>query len=146
MNHHFIFRAASLVLALFFSVVTLLSFGDAAAQTTTPLGDATFEPSVGQGGKDVIWVPTPDALAANMLKTANVKPTDLVYDLGAGDGKIAITATKKFGATAVGIEFNPKLAQLATRNAKRAGVSDKVKFIKGDIFVEDFSRATVVTL
>ena len=110
------------------------------------LGDEQFEPMVGQMGKDVIWVPTEDSLAQRLLESARVKPTDLVYDLGAGDGKIAIMAAKKFGANAVGIEYKAEMAELARRNAKRAGVEDKVKIIKGDIFVEDFSQATVVTL
>jgi SAM-dependent methyltransferase len=112
----------------------------------TKLGDEKYEPRVGQSGKDVIWVPTNDAVADAMLKVAKVKPTDLVYDLGAGDGKIAIAAAKNFGATAVGIEYNKEMAELATRNAERAGVADKVKIINGDIFVEDFSKATVVTM
>jgi SAM-dependent methyltransferase len=81
-----------------------------------------------------------------MLKIAKVGPSDLVYDLGAGDGKIAIAAAKEFGATAVGIEFNPEMAALGQRNAERAGVSKKVKIIQGDIFKEDFSKATVVTM
>jgi SAM-dependent methyltransferase len=113
---------------------------------STKLGDEKYEPRVGQSGKDVIWVPTNDAVADAMLKVANVKPTDLVYDLGAGDGKIAIAAAKNFGATAVGIEYNKEMAELATRNTQRAGVADKVKIINGDIFVEDFSKATVVTM
>ena len=113
---------------------------------STKLGDEKYEPRVGQSGKDVIWVPTNDAVADAMLKVAKVKPTDLVYDLGAGDGKIAIAAAKNFGATAVGIEYNKEMAELATRNAERAGVADKVKIINGDIFVEDFSKATVVTM
>lgn len=113
---------------------------------STKLGDEKYEPRVGQSGKDVIWVPTNDAVADAMLKVANVKPTDLVYDLGAGDGKIAIAAAKNFGATSVGIEYNKEMAELATRNAQRAGVADKVKIINGDIFVEDFSKATVVTM
>jgi SAM-dependent methyltransferase len=113
---------------------------------STKLGDEKYEPRVGQSGKDVIWVPTNDAVADAMLKVAKVKPTDLVYDLGAGDGKIAIAAAKNFGATAVGIEYNKEMAELATRNAQRAGVADKVKIINGDIFVEDFSKATVVTM
>lgn len=112
----------------------------------TKLGDEKYEPRVGQSGKDVIWVPTNDAVAEAMLKVAKVKPTDLVYDLGAGDGKIAIAAAKNFGATAVGIEYNKEMADLATRNTERAGVADKVKIINGDIFVEDFSKATVVTM
>jgi SAM-dependent methyltransferase len=81
-----------------------------------------------------------------MLKTANVGPQDLVYDLGAGDGKIAIAAAKEFGAKAVGIEFNPNMAAYAQRNANQSGVGHLVKIINGDIFVEDFSKATVVTL
>jgi SAM-dependent methyltransferase len=94
----------------------------------------------------VIWVPTDDALVRAMLQTAKVTPNDLVYDLGAGDGKIAIAAARDYGATAVGIEYNPEMAALAQRNAERAGVADKVKVIHGDIFEEDFSNATVVTL
>lgn len=113
---------------------------------STKLGDAQYEPRVGQSGKDVIWVPTNDAVADAMLKVAKVKSTDLVYDLGAGDGKIAIAAAKNFGATAVGVEYNKDMAELATRNTQRAGVADKVKIIHGDIFVEDFSKATVVTM
>lgn len=110
------------------------------------IGDEKYKPSVGQSGKDVIWVPTNDAVAEAMLKMADVKPGDLVYDLGSGDGKIAIAAAKNFGATAVGIEYNKDMADLATRNAARAGVSDKVKIINGDIFVEDFSKANVLTM
>lgn len=131
---------------------TALVFGLTATQASaqvaygTPMGDDKYQPSVGQSGKDVIWVPTNDAVADAMLKAANVGPTDLVYDLGAGDGKIAIAAAKNYGARAVGIEFNKDMAALATRNAERAGVSDKVKIINGDIFVEDFSKATVVTM
>jgi len=113
---------------------------------STKLGDEKYEPRVGQSGKDVIWVPTNDAVADAMLKVAKVKPTDIVYDLGAGDGKIAIAAAKNFGATSFGIEYNKEMAELARRNTERAGVSDKVKIINGDIFVEDFSKATVVTM
>lgn len=118
----------------------------AQAAESTKLGDEKYEPRVGQSGKDVIWVPTNDAVADAMLKVAKVKSTDLVYDLGAGDGKIAIAAAKNFGATAVGIEYNKEMAELAKRNTERAGVADKVKIINGDIFVEDFSKATVVTM
>jgi SAM-dependent methyltransferase len=130
------------------ALITGLSVSTSFAQATDApkMGDEKFKPSVGQSGKDVIWVPTPDSLADAMLKMANVKPGDLVYDLGSGDGKIAIAAAKNFGATAVGIEFNKDMADLATRNAARAGVSDKVKIINGDIFVEDFSKANVLTM
>jgi SAM-dependent methyltransferase len=130
------------------AIVTGLSVSTSFAQATDSpkLGDEKYKPSVGQSGKDVIWVPTNDAVADAMLKAANVKPGDLVFDLGAGDGKIAIAAAKNYGATAVGIEFNKDMADLATRNAARAGVSDKVKIINGDIFVEDFSKANVLTM
>ena len=132
--------AVTLVAGL--SVATTFAQGTDAPK----IGDEKYKPSVGQSGKDVIWVPTNDAVAEAMLKMADVKPGDLVYDLGSGDGKIAIAAAKNFGATAVGIEFNKDMADLATRNAARAGVSDKVKIINGDIFVEDFSKANVLTM
>lgn len=130
------------------ALVLGLSAAQASAQVAygTPMGDDKYQPSVGQSGKDVIWVPTNDAVADAMLKAANVGPNDLVFDLGAGDGKIAIAAAKNFGARSVGIEYNKDMAALANRNAERAGVSDKVKIIHGDIFVEDFSKATVVTM
>lgn len=107
---------------------------------------APYEPTVAQAGKDVIWVPTPNDLVVKMLETAKVTSNDLVYDLGAGDGKIPIQAARQFGARAVGIEFNPDMANLARQNAQRAGVADKVTIVTGDIFEEDFSNATVVTL
>jgi tRNA A58 N-methylase Trm61 len=81
-----------------------------------------------------------------MLTAAKVTKDDLVYDLGSGDGKIPIAAAKQFGAHAVGIEYNADMAELARRNAKRAGVDNLVKIVTGDIFKEDFSKATVVTM
>jgi SAM-dependent methyltransferase len=139
---HFRLALTAATFVASFSMAT--SFAQA---TDSPkIGDEKYKPSVGQSGKDVIWVPTNDAVADAMLKMANVKPGDLVYDLGSGDGKIAIAAAKNFGATAVGIEYNKDMAELATRNAARAGVSDKVKIINGDIFVEDFSKANVLTM
>lgn len=105
-----------------------------------------YTPTMAQEGKDVIWLPTPTDLAERMLKIANVTQDDLVYDLGAGDGKIAILAAKEFKATAVGIEFNPDMAEHARKNVQRASVSNKVTIITGDIFKEDFSKATVLTL
>lgn len=110
------------------------------------MGDETFQPEVGQAGKDVIWVPTPDSLVKAMLTTAEVKPTDIVVDLGSGDGKIAIAAARDFGARARGIEFNPDMVALARRNAQRAGVSGKATFQQGDIFETDFTDATVITM
>jgi hypothetical protein len=108
--------------------------------------DEVFQPQVGQSGKDVIWVPTPDELVSRMLNAAKVTKDDLVFDLGAGDGKIAISAARDFGARSVGIEFKKEMAELARCNAQRAGVSDRVTIINGDIFKEDFSKATVISM
>jgi len=109
-----------------------------------------FEPQVGQAGKDVIWVPTPDEVVDRMLTMAQVTPKDFVMDLGAGDGKIAIAAAKKFGARAVGIEYNPEMVKHANANAEAAGVAGngagKATIRHGDIFQTDFSQATVITL
>jgi SAM-dependent methyltransferase len=104
-----------------------------------------YKPQVGQSGKDVVWVPTPDELVQRMLRMAKVTPQDLVYDLGAGDGKIAIAAGK-LGANAVGIEYNPDMAKLANCLVTADGVTSKTKIIQGDIFKEDFSKATVITM
>jgi precorrin-6B methylase 2 len=105
-----------------------------------------FKPHVGQQGKDVVWVPTPDEVVERMLNMAQTKPEDYVIDLGAGDGKIAIAAAKKFGARSLGIEYNPDMAALAQRNAQAAGVLGKAQIVQGDIFVSDFSQATVLTM
>jgi SAM-dependent methyltransferase len=102
-----------------------------------------FKPTVGQQGKDVIWVPTPDAVVDRMLDMAQVRPGERLVDLGSGDGKIAIAAAKR-GARARGIEYNPDMVQLSRRNARAAGVN--VDFQQGDIFVSDFTDADVITL
>ena len=109
-------------------------------------GDALYRPQLGQAGKDVMWVPTLDEQAVAMLEAAGVTASDLVFDLGSGDGKIPILAAQRFGARAVGIEYDPKLSELAQRNAQRAGVTDRVRMIQGDLFLHDFSAATVLTL
>lgn len=124
----------------------VLVLGLTTPAAATGYGDEQFTPIQGHHGKDVFWAPTPDEMVTLMLKTAGVTPDDLVYDLGAGEGTIPIAAARQFGARAVGIEYTPELAELARRKAKRAGVDDRVRIITGDIFVEDFSRATVVTL
>jgi len=129
--------------ALFLSLFVATT---AMAQPKPEHGDEVYQPSVGQAGKDVIWVPTPDALVTKMLQAVKTTKDDLVFDLGSGDGKIPIAAAKEFGATAVGIEYNPEMAELARRNVKRAGVDGKVRIITGDIFKEDFTKATVVTM
>jgi SAM-dependent methyltransferase len=132
--------------SLFSSVLLATLVIASGCATAQQYGDDKYKPSVGQDGKDVIWVPTPDEMVTKMLTTAGVTSEDLVFDLGAGDGKIAIAAARQFGAQAVGIEFNPDMASLAQRNAERAGVGGRVKIIRGDIFVEDFSKASVLTL
>jgi phospholipid N-methyltransferase len=105
-----------------------------------------FVPQVGQAGKDVIWVPTPDDLVERMLRMAQTTPNDFVIDLGSGDGRIAIAAAKKFNARSMGIEYNPDMVELSTRNASKEGVAGKAKFAKADIFETDFSQATVITM
>ncbi len=105
-----------------------------------------FQPSTGQPGKDVVWVPTNDALVLRMLDMAKVTSNDLVYDLGAGDGKIAIAAARRFGARAVGVEYNGDMAKLAQCFVRAEGLTEKVKIIQGDIFETNFSDATVLTL
>ena len=109
-------------------------------------GDDLYEPKLRQPGKDVMWLPTPDAMVTRMLAAARVTNRDLVIDLGAGEGRIPIAAAKEFGARAVGIEYDPALVALARRNAQRAGVADRVDIVEGDIFKQDFSAATVLTL
>ena len=104
-----------------------------------------FTPSVGQSGKDVVWVPSPQALVDKMLDMAKVTPADFVMDLGSGDGRTVITAAKR-GARALGIEYNPDMVALSRRNAAAAGVSDRATFAQADIFQSDFSKATVITL
>jgi SAM-dependent methyltransferase len=95
---------------------------------------------------DVHFVPTPDEVVREMLKVANVGKNDVVYDLGSGDGRIVITAAKDYGARGVGIDIDPVRVQEATANAKKAGVSDRVRFLNQDLFQSDFKEATVVTM
>jgi hypothetical protein len=104
-----------------------------------------YEPQVGQEGKDVVWVPTPQALVDKMLDMAKLTPKDYVIDLGSGDGRTVITAAKR-GARALGIEYNPDLVELSTQAAAREGVSDRARFMKADIFQSDFSEASVLTM
>jgi SAM-dependent methyltransferase len=132
---------ASLIrhVATAFAVVSLAV--PAAAQTAKP-----FEPTVGQAGKDVVWVPTPQPLVEKMLDLAKIGPQDLHYDLGSGDGRTVITAAKR-GARSFGIEYNPDMVELSRRNAAEAKVSpDRATFVQADLFETDFSKANVVTL
>ncbi len=104
-----------------------------------------YQPQVGQEGKDVVWVPTPQALVDKMLDLAQVTPDDFVIDLGSGDGRTVITAAKR-GTRALGVEYNPDMVSLSRHNAEVEGVSDKATFINADLFETDFSKATVITM
>jgi hypothetical protein len=115
------------------------------ATTQKPTAQKPFEPTSGQEGKDVVWVPTPQPLVDKMLDMAKVTPQDFVIDLGSGDGRTVITAAKR-GARALGIEYNPDMVELSKKNAADAGVSDKASFVKADLFESDFSKAQVITM
>jgi hypothetical protein len=106
---------------------------------------ALFEPRVGQSGKDVIWVPTAQALVDRMLDLAQITPNDVLMDLGSGDGRTVITAAQR-GTRAIGVEYNPDMVELSRRNAKAAGVGELATFMRADLFATDFSKATVVTM
>ena len=106
---------------------------------------ARFEPTVGQPGKDVVWVPTSPALVEKMLDLAKVTPQDVVMDLGSGDGRNIIAAAKR-GARGVGFEFNPDMVELSRRLAQEAGVADKATFVQGDMYEADISKASVMAL
>jgi SAM-dependent methyltransferase len=131
---------------LAFALVAVALALPGAAQVKADQAEDAYQPTPGQPGKDVVWVPTPDAMVSRMLEAVKTSKDDIVYDLGSGDGKIAIAAAKQYGAKSTGIEYNPEMAEFARRNVKRAGVENLVNIITGDIFVEDFSKATVVTM
>ena len=122
------------------SLAVVNAYGQAAQSTQSPP-----EPVSGQAGKDVVWVPTPQATVDKMLELTHVTAGDYVIDLGSGNGITVISAAKK-GATALGVEFNPDMVALSERLAKEAGVSDRATFVKGDLFEADLSKATVITL
>jgi precorrin-6B methylase 2 len=107
--------------------------------------DSTYIPEIGQPGKDVVWVPTPQKLVDTMLSIAGVTPADLVIDLGSGDGRTVISAAKR-GAHAIGIEYNPDMVALSRKNAEKAGVNNMTEFIEADLFGYDLSKATVITM
>ena len=144
----------TIVCTLVFSVLTLTSI---AASFDSPLGgfatellaqdrqDKPFVPVSGQAGKDVVWVPSPPDMVNKMLEVAKVTPADYVIDLGSGDGRNIIAAAK-LGARGHGVEYNPDMVALSERLAKEAGVSDKAKFIQGDMYEADISKATVLAL
>ena len=131
------FRFNKYVFALVFCMLPASAYAQPAKQG--------FEPRVGQAGKDVVWVPTPQALVDKMLDIANATPSDYLIDLGSGDGRTVITAAKR-GLKAHGIEYNPDMVELSKRHAAEEGVSDKATFAKADLYESDFSKATVITM
>ena len=123
-----------------------LAFAAALALSVTAQAqNKDYTPSVGQEGKDVIWVPTPNELIQKMLDMAKLTPSDVHFDLGSGDGRTVIAAAKR-GTKAVGVEYNPDMVELSKRAAQKEGVTARAEFIRGDIFQTDFSKATVLTL
>jgi SAM-dependent methyltransferase len=128
---------------LIWAIATLFTAAPVLAQQAAT--QKPFEPQVGQAGKDVVWVPTPQALVDKMLDMAKVTPNDFVMDLGSGDGRTVITAAKR-GARALGVEYNPDMVELSKRNADKAGVAGRAQFVKADLFNTDFSKATVITM
>ena len=117
------------------------------SQTTpqTPPLTGQYEPKVGQAGKDVVWVPSPESTVEKMLDVAKVTSQDFVVDLGSGDGRNVIAAAKR-GARALGVEYNPDMVELSKRNAAKAGVGDKATFVQGDMYAAEFQQATVLAL
>jgi hypothetical protein len=115
------------------------------AQTQAPAKPADFEPRVGQPGKDVVWVPSPQALVDRMLDMAKVTPQDFVMDLGSGDGRTVITAAKR-GVRAMGVEYNPDMVELSKKAAIKEGVADRATFVQADLFKTDLTKAQVITM
>ena len=134
--------ARGLVLAIQLLFATVAAVSAASAQEKPA---QKYQPKEGQEGKDVIWVPTPQALVDKMLDMAKLTSKDYLIDLGSGDGRLVITAAKR-GAKALGIEYNPGLVELSKRAAAKEGVSVKASFVKADLFKTDLSQAQVITI
>ncbi len=138
-------RTASALLLAALSAAAFAQAQKAPASAPSTSPPSTYEPTSGQEGKDVVWVPTPQALVDKMLDMAKVTPADFVIDLGSGDGRTVITAAKR-GTRALGIEYNPDMVALSKRNAEKEGVAGKASFVKADLFESDFSKASVITM
>jgi precorrin-6B methylase 2 len=134
-------RMASFGVSLLLSAFAVQAAGH--GQTAPPL--EPYKPTVGQTGKDVVWVPTTEAMVERMLDHAKVTADDFVMDLGAGDGRMIIAAAKR-GARALGVEYNADMVEYARRQAAAAGVGDKAIFVQGDMYETDISKATVLAL
>ena len=141
-------------IALLFAAVTALAQQPASPEAAPPQTPppqvtqapaANHEPAVGQRGKDVVWVPTPQPLVDKMLDMAKVTPKDYLIDLGSGDGRLVITAAKR-NVRALGIEYNPELVEVSRRAAQAEGVAGRARFVKADLFKSNLSQATVITM
>jgi len=140
MGWHISGRAATILRRLFFVLVLISLSANVGAQAPRE-----YEPRVGQAGKDVVWVPTPDELVERMLNLAKVTADDFLIDLGSGDGRTVIAAAKR-GARAHGIEYNAEMVELSKRNAANERLGERATFAKEDLFQSDFSKATVITM
>jgi len=129
------------IVSLLWPFCLLVAAGIATAQTP----QQPYKPRMGQQGKDVVWIPSPESMVEKMLDMTHVTPRDFVIDLGSGDGRNVIAAAKR-GARALGVEYNPDLVELSKRNAAQAGVGDKATFVQGDMFEADISQASVLVL
>jgi SAM-dependent methyltransferase len=126
-------------------VMLMLAIAALPASAQSQTQDKPFVPVSGQAGKDVVWVPSPPEMVNKMLEIAKVTPADYVIDLGSGDGRNVIAAAK-LGATALGVEYNPDMVKLSQRLAKEAGVENKARFVEGDMYEADISKASVMAL
>ena len=134
--------------------LTILMFVASAVPFAADAGRPASAPAAGQATAqeaptrrpDVIYVPTPQEVVEAMLQVANVTKNDIVYDLGCGDGRIPVTAAKKYGARGIGIDIDPQRIKEANENVQKSGVADKVTIMNADLFTTDISEATVVTL
>ncbi len=138
-------RMSFIAAIMFLGACATLQAQESATAAPSAAQAKAYEPSIGQAGKDVVWVPTPQTLVDRMLNMAELGAGDHLVDLGSGDGRTVITAAKR-GATARGIEYNPELVELSRRAAAQEGVDERAKFEHADIFESDFSSASVVTL
>jgi hypothetical protein len=143
-------KSSRAILSSFVALAIVAAQMPAAAQATStpqqsPPATGGYEPKVGQAGKDVVWVPSPESTVEKMLDVAKVTPSDFVVDLGSGDGRNVIAAARR-GARALGVEYNQDMVELSKKNAEKAGVGDRATFIQGDMYEAEFSKATVLAL
>lgn len=142
LRHHFVAeRILPVSRKVLLGSLLAVAAGVVLAQSPT----APYQPRLGQQGKDVVWIPSPESMVEKMLDMTRVTPRDFVVDLGSGDGRNVIAAAKR-GARALGVEYNPDLVELSRGNAAAAGVSDRATFVQGDMFAADISEATVLVL